>query len=263
MTRRRIAMLYRAAVLTGMAALWLLAQPAWAQKSAEKAAEDRKGFRESVLVIRGQIDTTLKALNGIVDGKDAKARKSALKKYGDELKGMDKQIQKTKSYAKSMKERGQAYFKEWEKSMAEVSNPALTASANERRAELKAQYDKIEAGMEQAKGDSSKFWKDLQDLEKYFTNDMSDNAVTTSKGLVSSANADGKKIQGYIDDIVKAVDEVGKVQEKPPEAAATEQKPPEQAPEEAKPAEEKPPAEAPAEPPPPEAKPPVERMNLA
>jgi hypothetical protein len=253
MTKKSTDLLRRAAVAAGLAALALVAQPAWAQKTAEKAAEDRKGFRESVLGIRGQIDTTLKALNGIAEGKDAKARKNALSKYGDELKSMDKQIQKTKDYSKKMKERGQAYFKEWEKSTSSVSNPALQASANERREELKAQYDKIESSIADAKETSSKFWKDLQDLEKFYTNDLSDGAVSTSAELVKSANSDGKKIQGYIDEVVKAVDNVGKVTEKPPEAKTEEMKPQE----EAKPAEEKPPEDKPAEEKPPEDKPPV------
>ena len=251
MTSRLTNLPCRAAVLTVVAALWLATPPAGAQKAGEKAGEDRKAFRESVLVIRGQIDTTLKALDGIVQGKDSKARKSALKKYSEEIKGMDKQIQKTRDYAQKMKERGQDYFKEWEKSMKGVSNPDLQASATQQRDALKAQYEKIEAGIAQAKQDSSKFWKDLQDLEKFYTNDLSDSAMTTTADLVKTTNDGGKKIQGYIDEVVKAVDEVGKVSEKPAEVKAEEK------PEEAKPAEEKPQEETPAEEKPAEEKPPV------
>ncbi len=252
MTRRFTHRLCRAAFLSAVTMLWL-GVPAWAQKASEKAAEDRKAFRESVLGIRGQIDTTLKALNGIPEAKDPKARKSALKKYDDQLKAMDKQIQKTRDYAQKMRERGQDYFKEWEKSMKGVSNPELQASATKRRDALKAQYDKIEAGIAQAKQDSSKFWKDLQDLNKYYTNDSSDNAISTTAELVKSTNDTGKKIQGYIDDVVKAVDEVGKVGESPEQA-----KPAEEKVQEEKPAEEQKPAEeTPGEEKPPEDKPPV------
>ena len=237
MTRRFINLLCGAAVVTGVAMLWLVAPPAWSQKAGEKAAEDRKAFRESVLVIRGQIDTTLKALDGIVQGKDSKARKSALKQYSKEVEGMGKQIEKTRDYAQKMKERGQDYFKEWEKSMKGVTNPALQESATQRRDALKAQYEKIEAGIAQAKEDSSKFWKDVQDLDKYYANDLSDNAISTTADLVKSTNEGGKKIQGYIDDVVKAVDQVGTVLEKPQEVK----------PEEAKPEEAKPEAETPQE----------------
>jgi hypothetical protein len=252
MTRRFINLLCSAAVVTGVAMVWLAVSPAWSQKSSEKAAEDRKAFRESVLVIRGQIDTTLKALNGIVEGKDSKARKSASKEYSNEVKAMDKQIQKTREYAQKMKERGQDFFKEWEKSMKGVTNPALQQSATQRRDALKAQYDKIEAGIAKAKEDSSKFWKDLQDLDKYFATDLSDNAISTTSELVKATNEGGKRIQGYIDDVVKAVDEVGTVLEKPAEVKATEEKPAEEKATEEKPGEEKPPAEAPQEEPTPE-----------
>ena len=247
MTRRFTNLLWSGALMTGVAMLWLAASPAWSQKAGEKAAEDRKAFRENVLVIRGQIDTTLKALNDIVEGKDSKARKSASKEYSNEIKGMDKQIQKTRDYAQKMKERGQDYFKEWEKSMKGVTNPALQQSATQRRDAMKAQYDKIQAGIAKAKEDSAKFWQDLQDLQKFYATDLSDNAITTTSELVKTTNDAGKRIQGYIDEVVKAVDEVGTVMEKPAEAKATEEKPAEEKATEQKPAEEKPQAEEPQE----------------
>jgi len=238
MTPKRINARSWMIVLAGAAILSITVPAAWAQKSAEKVAEDRKGFRESVVAIRGQIDTTLAALDGIVKGKDAKARKSALKKYSDEVKTMGGQVDKTRDYAKKMKDRGEAYFKEWEKSMKGVTNPELKASGDERRAALKAQYEKIEKGIAQAKDDSARFWQNLQDLEKFYATDMSDSAITTSAKLVETTSSDGKKIQGYIDEVVKAVDEVGTVTEKPAEATPAEAKP-----EEATPAEEPEPGE--------------------
>jgi hypothetical protein len=189
--------------------LCLAAPAVWAQKSAEKAEEDRVAFRESVVAIRQQIDNTLGALNGIVEGKDADAQKSAVKRYDSEMKKMSSQIDKTRDYAKKMKERGQAYFKEWEKNMKSVTNEALKASATQRRAALEAQYQKIEAGMEEAKEDSATLWKNLQDLQKYYAVDVSPDAIKESAELVAATNADGKKVQGYIDQVIAAVDRVG------------------------------------------------------
>src|SRR5262249_58790497 len=111
-----------------------------------------------------------------------------------------------KSYAQKMKDQGEDYFKEWEKTTKGVTNPALNASATERREALKAQYQKVQDGIAKAKEDSSKFWKDLQDLNKYYEADLSDNAISTSAELVKTTTADGSKIKGYIDDVVAAVD---------------------------------------------------------
>ena len=210
MSKRLLVSIGRTAILAGTVALCLAAPASWAQKSSEKAAEDRLAFRKSVVAIHGQIDTTVGALKGIVDAKDDSGRKSAFKKYGDQIKEMDKQIQKTRDYAKQMKERGQAYFVEWEKSMQSITNEALKARAAERRAALQNQYQTIEANIEKARQDSAKFWKDLQELQKYFENDSSADAVAGSKDLVDSAGVEGKKIQGYIDEVIAAVDQVGK-----------------------------------------------------
>ena len=211
------------AILAGIAALMLAAPAAAAQKSGEKAAENRQGFRKSILAVRGQIDTTLSALDGIAKGKDDKARKSALKKYSAEVKKMGGQVEKTRDYAKKMGEQGKAYFKAWEKSMKEVTNPDLKASADARRASLQTQYEKIEKGIGQAKDDAARFWQNVQDLEKFYTSDLSDSAVSTSAKLVETTTSDGKKIQEYIDEVVKAVDEVGSMSkaaaEPPPPAS--------------------------------------------
>jgi hypothetical protein len=238
-------------VLAGVAALLIGAPPAWSQKSADKASENRKGFRESVLAVRGQIDTTLGALDKIGKGKDAKERKAALKKYSSEVKKMGGQVEKTRDYAQKMKEQGKAYFKQWEKSMKGVTNPELKASGEANRAALQAQYDKIEKGIAQAKEDSARFWQNVQDLEKFYVSDLSDSAISTSAKLVETTNADGKKIQGYIDEVVKAVDEVGTVTEKPAEAAPDAAKPEEGTPEGTKPEEGAPAEDTPVEPPPP------------
>lgn len=236
MTKLRPIPIVRSAVVAAVAAICLAMPAAWAQKSAEKAAEDRLAFRKSVETIRGQIDATLKALNAIPEGKDSGARKSALKKYGDQVKEMEKQVEKTRDYAKSMKERGQAYFKEWEKSTKSVKNEELKASATAQRTALQAQYDKIQAGIDKAKDVSSRFWKNVQDLQAFFEGDLSDNAMTTSAGLVKSVNEDGKAIQGSIDEVIAAVDKVGTQEAKTPEEPA---KPEAAAPEtEKKPAEE-------------------------
>jgi len=252
MTRKRVNVRVLTAILAGATALVMAAPAAWAQKSAEKVAETRKGFRDNVVVIRGQIDTTLSALDGIGKGKDAKARKSALKKYSDEVKTMGGQIEKTRDYAQKMKERGKDYFKEWEKSMKGVTNAELKASGDARRTALQAQYEKIEKGIAEAKETSGRFWQNLQDLEKFYTTDMSDSAISTSAKLVETTNADGKKIQGYIDEVVKAVDEVGTVTEKPAEGTPVEAKSEAAAPAEAKPGEAAPEGAAPpTEPPPP------------
>lgn len=228
MSKKATTLFGRVAVLVGIAALILAQQPAWAQKTAEKTGEDRKQFRSSVLVIKGQIDTTLKALNGIGEAKDAKARSSAFKKYSDEIKSMEKQIDKTRDYAQQMRERGQAYFKEWEKTTKSVTNEALKASATERQATLKAQYQKIEESIAKAKDDSAKFWKNLQDIQKFYQADLSDNAMATSAELVKTTNADGKTIQGYIDEVVTAVDQVGAQIDKTQTASTTAEPPKEE-----------------------------------
>jgi DNA repair exonuclease SbcCD ATPase subunit len=198
----------RLAVLAVVVTMALATRAVWAQKAQQKAGEDIQGFRTGMVAIRAQIDTTLEALNGVVQSANGGDPKSAFKKYSDQIKNMDKQIQKTRSYRQKMQEQGQAYFKEWEAKMGAVTNEELKAKATARRAELQAQYEKISASVAQAKDDSAKFWQDLQDLQKYYASDLSPAGISQTAEMVAKASADGKTIQGYIDQAVAAVDKV-------------------------------------------------------
>jgi hypothetical protein len=183
-------------------------------------AEDRQTFRKSVVEIRDQIDLTLGALDEIAKGKDAAARKPALKKFASEREKMEKQADKTADYAQQLRERGNEYFKGWEKSMKGVTNPDLKAAATERRSAIESQYKKIEDGIAKAKAVGPSFRKNLADLQKFYENDLSNESIATSSKLVETTKADGKTIKDAIDSVVAAVDDVGKkVEEKAPEAS--------------------------------------------
>jgi DUF2959 family protein len=198
----------RLAIVAVVATMILAAPAVWAQKEQQKSAENIQQFRTSVLGIKTQIGTTIEALNGVVQSANGGDSKAAFKKYSDQIKAMDKQIQKTKGYAQKMKEQGAAYFKAWEEKMGAVSNEEMKAKAAARRAELQAQYDKIQAGIEEAKTNSGKFWQDLQDLQKYYASDLSPKGIAGSADLVTKTTADSKTIEGYMDQIVAGVDQV-------------------------------------------------------
>jgi len=224
MTKLSFARMTSGAVV--MATALLAPGAASAQKAADKMAEDRQTFRKSVVEIRDQIDRTLSALDQIVKGKDAASRKPSLKTFSSEREKMEKQIDKARDYADQLRERGQDYFKSWEKSMKGVSNPELKASATERRTALQAQYTAIENGIAKAKEVGPSFRKNLEDLQKYFAVDLSNEAIATSAKLVDSTTGDGKKIQESIDAVIAAVDQAGaKIEEKAAPEAAPEPSP--------------------------------------
>jgi hypothetical protein len=196
------------AVVAVLAAFTFAAPAAFAQKQAQKAGENIQGFRSNVVEMKGQVGKTLEALNGVVASGNGGDSKAAFKKYSDEMKATQKQIDKTKSYAQKMKEQGQAYFKDWEEKMGTMTNPELKQKATARRAELQAEYEKIQGNITQAKETGSKFWKDLQDLQKYYATDLSPKGIAGSADMVTKANADGKVVDGLFDQVVAAVDQV-------------------------------------------------------
>jgi hypothetical protein len=196
------------AMVAVIAAVILAAPAARAQKSQKKAGESIQQFRAAVLGIKTDLDTTLESLNAVVQSAGGGDTKKAVTKYSDQIKAMQKQIDKTKSYSQKMKAQGQAYFKNWEEKMGAVSNPEMKARAAERRTQLQAQYDKVQANITQAKTIAARFWSDLKDLDKYYQADSSPNGITRSADLVTRTTADATTVRGFLDQVVAAVDAI-------------------------------------------------------
>jgi predicted RNase H-like nuclease (RuvC/YqgF family) len=196
------------AIVALVAAVALAAPAVWAQKSQQKAGESIQQFRASVLGIKTGIDSTIEALNGVMQSASGGDTKTAVKKYSEQIKAMQKHIDKTKSYSEKMKAQGQAYFKEWEEKMGAVSNPEMKAKATERRAQLQAEYDKVQGNIAQAKETASNFWKDLQDLDKVYQADSSPNGIKGTADMVTKAGTDATTVKGFLDQVVAAVDKI-------------------------------------------------------
>ena len=115
---------------------------------------------------------------------------------------------KAKSRAAETKAAGLAYFATWEKELAQLKNPENKNLAMQQRAKLQAIFDSIKTVAEPLKAQFDPWLSDLQDLQKYLSNDLTISGVDAAKPLFAKTQKEGFEVQKSMDALVAELNTV-------------------------------------------------------
>jgi len=163
-------------------------------KQADKTGAGAAEFRAEILNGQKAIDDTMKALGQIAATANTNPRK-AFEQYSDSLANLESVSQKVRKRGAEMKARGQAYFADWEKQMAEVKNPEIRNLAIQQKAKLQATFDSIKQYTEPLKAQFDPWLSNLKDLRTYLSNDLTTSGVDAAKGLFTKTQSEGMEVQ--------------------------------------------------------------------
>ncbi len=170
-------------------------------KLADKTGASIAEFRDEIVNVKKEVDATMKALDQIVTTAASDPRK-AFKEFDKAVPRVDDAAKKAKKRAEDMRERGQAYFKDWEKELAAVNNPEIRKLAEERKAKLETTFASIKAVMEPARDQFTTWLADLKDLQKYLSNDLTIGGIDAAKELIGKARTEGQGVQASLDKVI-------------------------------------------------------------
>ncbi len=191
-----------AALTIGAVQLFITANvSAQGYKLADKTGASIAEFRDEILNVKKEVDAAMVALDKVVASAASDPR-AAYKEFAKSVPRVDDAAKKAKKRAEDMKERGQAYFKDWEKEMAAVSNPDVRKLAEERKAKLQSTFDSIRTFMEPARDQFNTWLADLKDLEKYLSNDLTIGGIDAAKELIAKARTEGQGVQQTLDKVI-------------------------------------------------------------
>lgn len=202
--------LFHPTTLSALLAIALAPAPlAFAADSAEKAAmikEKIQDLRQECAQTRNQITLTLEALSRLnVQGVELRPQ---FEKYKAELAKMEDKAKSSRERAVSMKEKGQAFFSEWEQRTKEIQNEDIRKEAEKRLAKRRKSYGKILSTMEEAKEQLVPFMSDLNDVRKLLESELSASTVASTKSLIRQANWHGEDVRESLADVEKELDRV-------------------------------------------------------
>jgi chromosome segregation ATPase len=196
--------------LAAMLALVLAPAPfVIAADSAERAAmvkEKIQTLRSECAQTRNQITLTLEELSRLtVNGVELRPQ---FEKYKGELAKMEDKAKSARERAVSMKEKGQAFFGDWEQQVKSIQNEDIRNEAEKRLAKRRKSYGKILSAMEDAREQLVPFMSDLNDVRKLLESELSASTVGSTKNLIRQANWHGEDVRDSLTDVEKELDRV-------------------------------------------------------
>ena len=185
------------------------AMPVRGADSAENAAlmkEKIQTLRQECAQGRNQIALTLEELSRLtVAGVDLRPQ---FEKYKAELVKMEAKAASARERAVSMKEKGHAFFGEWEAQVKTIQNDGIRKEAEKRLAKRRKSYGKILSAMGEAKDELVPFMSDLNDIRKLLDGELSASTVSSTKSLIRQANWHGEDVRESLADVEQELDRV-------------------------------------------------------
>ena len=197
-------------LLAAVLALTLGPAPvAIAADSAERAAivkEKIQNLRSESAQWRNQITLTLEELSRLtVSGVELRPQ---FEKYKAELVKMEEKAKNARTRADAMREKGEAFFSDWEQQVSAIHNDDIRKAAASRLAKRKKSYGRILAAMQEAKGELVPFMSDLNDISKLLESELTQASVESTKGMIRQANWHGEDVRESLTDVEKELDRV-------------------------------------------------------
>ena len=180
-----------------------LAQSSSGHKKTDKLIYRAQQTTSSTRAANLQVKKTLESYNYIVEGKAQDPRAEYKKLVKDIDKSM-KARDDVRVKADGMQKAADAFFLDWEESLAGYNSDEMRAKSQDRMAETKANYDKIFEAGATAGDEFETFIAALDDQVRFLGNDLNPTAIAD---LTDEAAA----LNGQADDFFKAIDETIKV----------------------------------------------------
>jgi hypothetical protein len=176
-------------------------------QQADKTGEGIASFRDEIVNGKKAIDATMKSLGDIASTATSNPR-PAFEQYSKDVSNLESSAEKIKKRAASMKEQGQAYFKQWEMQLAQVSNPEIRSLAETRKAKLQQTFESIRQFSEPLKAQFEPWMSNLKDLQKYLGNDLTVEGVDAAKDLFTKTQTEGLEVQKSMDGLVNELNTI-------------------------------------------------------
>lgn len=168
-------------------------------KKTDKLIYRAQQTTSSIRAANLQVKKTLESYNYIVEGK-AQDPRAEYKKLVKDIEKSQKAREDVRTKADHMQKAADAFFQDWEDSLAGFNSEEMRAKSEERMNETRANYDKIFEAGSKAGSDFATFIAALDDQVRYLGNDLNPTAIA---GLTDEAAALNEKA----DDFFKAIDE--------------------------------------------------------
>jgi hypothetical protein len=196
--------------LVGASLLALATLAGCASSGVERSAQAQASmaeFRNQTTAFRTSLAATIASLESL----QKNAKVDPKKEYEGYVKNLDATLasaESAKSTVAQMKSQGQAYFGEWEKQAATISNEDIRKLSEERRAKLRTNYQRLEAALDEVATDAKPLRERLESLRAYYSQDLTPAGIAASEDLVDKAKDEAASLEKKLAKVMEELDEV-------------------------------------------------------
>jgi len=184
------------------------ADKAAAQSKAEAAAlpPDLVEMKAEITRMTAQIDVTIAKLETLcaATGDLEKPSENALAA----IEALDAEAQVLKKRGEQMRDRGAAYFQDWEKQLAAVSTPEVAEIAAKRKEELATKYADVLTAMQETRAAMDAFWSDMGTIRKAIEEDLTPDSQKLLAPQVTLAKDKATTLKSRIEGTFQKLGEV-------------------------------------------------------
>jgi len=176
-------------------------------KQADKTGESINTLRNDVAAIKTAVDASMKALDGLEASASTDPRK-AYETYAKSVDKVESAHRKATKQAEEMRERGQAYFQQWETQLGSVKNEEIRKLAQERRAKLQETFGNIKTVAQDANQAFPPYLSNLKDLRTALGTDLTVQGIDAAKPIIQKTKTSGIELQKHLDSLVAELNSV-------------------------------------------------------
>ncbi len=184
------------------------ADKAAALQKAEAAAlpPDLMEMKSQVTRMTAQVDLTMAKLEKL-----CAATGDLEEPSGDAIKAIDNlaaEIEALKSRGDQMRDRGAAYFQDWEKQLASISTPEVAAVATKRKDELATKYAEVLSAMQESRAALDAYWSDMKAIRSAIDEGLTPDAQKLLTPQVATAKEKGNTLKSRVEATLEKVNQV-------------------------------------------------------
>jgi DNA repair exonuclease SbcCD ATPase subunit len=171
----------------------------------EKAVDSMQDVQDQLAKAKEKVTRVNAALDGLTAGPDLQ---KAFSEYTDALDDLQSAIADAKSQGQDMRDRRQAYLNRWQEEAANVQNPDVKASLDQRRQKVADEFDKIHGLGEDVRTAYTPYMQDCQDIKKALAVDLTPAGAQGLAPVITKAKAEGVTVIQKLDALSAEMDTV-------------------------------------------------------
>ena len=174
---------------------------------ADKTGVAINTVRNDVVNIKTAVDGSMKALDQLEATASTDPRK-AYETFAKSVDKVEKAGQTAQKNADEMRQRGAAYFQQWEAQIGSVKNEEIRQLAQQRKAKLQETFGNIKTAAQDSKQSFPPFLDNLKDLRTALSADLTVQGIDAAKGIFTKTKNNGMELQKNLDKLVAELNSV-------------------------------------------------------